>query len=101
LHALLLISGALLPDPKCSAPVTASPVQLHRPHAHLRVTLRHLLCPTRRKLRNFSRHARPCARTPFLLKSASAAADGSIACSLVSAYGRTGDPVGVARKVFD
>jgi hypothetical protein len=90
LHALLLISGALLPDPKCPrAPPGYPPPSPPLPHPP---EAAHLLSPCS----PVGAHS-----LPSFLESASAAADGSIACSLVSAYGRTGDPVGVARKVFD
>ncbi|RCV19528.1 hypothetical protein SETIT_3G392900v2 [Setaria italica] len=125
LHALLLTSGALLPDPERSAAtITAFPYNCLA-HAHLRVPSASSSSPPSAPLRLFSamlaRGARPNRHSfPSLLKSASAsgsaaaagalhaqclrrglAADRFVACSLVSAYGRTGRPARDARKVFD
>ncbi|CAL5092293.1 unnamed protein product [Urochloa decumbens] len=128
LHALLLTSGALLPDPERSAAATAITAFPYNclAHAHLRLSAApSSSSPPSAPLRLFSAMltagARPnCHSFPTLLKSASAsgsasaaaalhaqclrwglAADRFIACSLVSAYGRTGHPSRDARKVFD
>ncbi|RLN29541.1 hypothetical protein C2845_PM05G01730 [Panicum miliaceum] len=123
LHALLLTSGALLPD--APAAVAAFPYNCLA-HAHLRLSAASSSAsPPSAPLRLFSamlaRGARPNRHSfPSLLKSASAsgsaaaagalhaqclrrglAADRFVACSLVSAYGRTGHPARDARKVFD
>ncbi|OEL35671.1 putative pentatricopeptide repeat-containing protein [Dichanthelium oligosanthes] len=126
LHALLLTSGALLPDPKCLAAASAFPYNCLA-HAHLRLSAAasSSASPPSAPLRLFAamlaRGARPNRHSfPSLLKSASAsgsasaagalhaqclrrglAADRFVACSLISAYGRTGHPAGDARKVFD
>ncbi|KAL6643868.1 hypothetical protein ACP70R_018634 [Stipagrostis hirtigluma subsp. patula] len=126
-HALLLTSGALLPDPQCGAAAAATAFPYNcLAHAHLRAT------PTSSSssapcapLRIFSamlaRGARPNRHSfPTLLKSAAASGSGAtaaalhaqclrrgiggdrfVACSLVSAYARAGRPVCDARKVFD
>ena len=123
LHALFLTSGALLPDPKCSAAtVTAFPYNCLA-HAHLRAPAASTSSsPPSAPLRLFSamlaRGARPNRHTfPSLLRSAASsgsvalalhaqclrrglAADRFVACSLVSAYARSGNPARDARKVF-
>ncbi|XP_062203498.1 putative pentatricopeptide repeat-containing protein At1g10330 [Phragmites australis] len=122
-HALLLTSGALLSEPQCSNSTTAFPYNCLA-HAHLRVPAASSSSPSA-PLRLFSsmlaRGARPNGHSfPSLLKSASAlgsgataaalhaqclrcglASDRFVACSLISAYARSGRPVCDARKVFD
>ncbi|KAG0521754.1 hypothetical protein BDA96_08G188500 [Sorghum bicolor] len=120
-HALLLTSGVLLLDldPRCSS--AAFPYNCLA-HAHLRVPAASSPpAPLRLFSAMLARGGRPNRHTfPSLLKSASAsgsaaaagalhaqclrrglAADRFVACSLVSAYGRTGHPARDARKVFD
>ncbi|KAJ1266399.1 hypothetical protein BS78_08G148100 [Paspalum vaginatum] len=122
LHALLLTSGVLLSDPQC--PAAAFPYNCLT-HAHLHCPASSSPDPPPAPLRLFAamlaRGARPNRHSfPTLLKSASAsgsaaaagalhaqclrrglAADRFVACSLISAYGRTGHPALDARKVFD
>ncbi|KAK3140240.1 hypothetical protein QOZ80_5AG0398010 [Eleusine coracana subsp. coracana] len=121
-HALLLTSGALLPASPCAA--TAAFPYNCLAHAHLRVPAASTSTPPPAPLRLFSamlaRGARPNGHTfPSLLKSAAAScpaaatslhaqclrrglvADRFVACSLVSAYARSGHPARDARKVFD
>nr|CAB3466516.1 unnamed protein product [Digitaria exilis] len=123
LHALLLTSGALLPCPERSAAVGAFPYNCLA-HAHLRLSATASpSSPPSAPLRLFTamlaRGARPNRHSfPSLLKSASAsgsaaalhaqclrrglAADRYVACSLISAYGRTGcQPARDACRVFD
>ncbi|CAN6329892.1 unnamed protein product [Urochloa humidicola] len=124
LHALLLTSGALLPDTKCSAAAatttTAFPYNCLA-HAHLRLSASPPSAPLRLFAAMLAAGARPNRHSfPSLLKSTSTsgsaataaalhaqclrrglAADRFVACSLVSAYGRTGRPARDARKVFD
>ncbi|CAN6352390.1 unnamed protein product [Urochloa humidicola] len=129
LHALLLTSGALLPDPEHSAAAAAAAAAFPYnclAHAHHRLSAApSSSSPPSAPLRLFAAMlaagARPNRHSfPTLLKSASAsgsaaaagalhaqclrrglAADRFVACSLVSAYGRTGRPARDARKVFD
>ncbi|CAN6343871.1 unnamed protein product [Urochloa humidicola] len=123
LHAMLLTSGALLPDPKrpaAAAAITAFPYNCLA-HAHLRLSASPLSAPLRLFSTMLAAGARPNRHSfPTLLKSASTsgsadaaaalhaqclrrglAADRFIACSIVSAYGRTGRPARDALKVFD
>jgi pentatricopeptide repeat protein len=113
LHELLLTSGALLSDSPCAAfPYNCLA------HAHLRVsTALHLLSPTPPLLRHAQPRRAPPTATRFLpcpnrpaplppsprrsTRSVSAAADRFVACSLISAYARSGHPARDARKVFD
>ncbi|CAL4905082.1 unnamed protein product [Urochloa decumbens] len=127
LHALLLTSGALLPDPKRSAATIAAFPYNCLAHAHLRLSaaasysVSSPSAPLRLFAAMIAAGARPNRHSfPTLLKSASAsgsstaagalhaqclrrglASDRFVACSLVSAYGRTGHPSRDARKVFD
>ncbi|CAN6357058.1 unnamed protein product [Urochloa humidicola] len=123
LHALLLTSGALLPDPKrpgAADAINAFPYNCLA-HAHLRLSASPPSAPLRFFAAMLAAGARPNRHSfPTLLKSAPAsgsaataaalhaqclrrglAADRFIACSIVSAYGRTGCPPRDARKVFD